>query len=254
MTQNKFKILDGSGDKKYFSIIPHYIVNHSSAYEQSLYLVMKRIAGEEGECFASPKIIGEIMKVSENTVKKYRKKLLDRGWIEKTGQRKSGKTSQLIDEYKIVDLWKLNIKLYSKVSPVDTLQDTPRLLPDYSPTDKVSPVDTLKVSPVDGKVSPVAYEEETMKKKQHSDFVAVRDYFVKRYEKEKNVKYEFSGGKDGSAIKLFLKRKNKPNYTALIDFYLKDDKSNRHPSISACLSADTINKFNLKNKPKYNEI
>lgn len=156
---NKDKYVDNSGDKKYFAMIPYYIVNHSSAYEQSLYLVMKRIASEEGTCYASPKTIGKTMKVSENTVKKYRDKLVKRGWIKKTGQRQSGRTGQLVNEYEIVDLWKLNIEYYNKVSNNDTLKN------------KVSNGDD-KVSTVERKVSPVAYEEETIKNKPKEEIVS----------------------------------------------------------------------------------
>jgi len=88
---------------------------------------------------------------------------------------------------------------------------------------------------------------------QYSNFVAIRDYFVKKYKEIKDVEYAFGGGKDGNAISFFLKRKNKPEYKPLIDYYLKDEKSDRYPSISACLSTDTINKFNLKNRPSWAE-
>ena len=111
---DKFKITDQSGDRKYFAMIPYYIVNHSSAYEQSLYLVMKRISSEGGVCWASPQTIAKIMGVAPNTVRKYRKKLEQRGWIRKIGTRQIGITKQITYEYEIVDLWKLNIDFYSK--------------------------------------------------------------------------------------------------------------------------------------------
>lgn len=114
MKNDAFKITDKSGDRKYFAMIPYYVVNHSSAYEQSLYLVMKRIASEEGTCWASPQTIAKIMDVAANTVRKYRKKLEQRGWIKKIGTRQIGKTNQSTYEYEIVDLWKLNMDFYAK--------------------------------------------------------------------------------------------------------------------------------------------
>lgn len=111
MKNIKEKYTDNSGDKKYFAMIPYYIVNHSSAYEQSLYLVMKRIASEEGTCWASPITIGKMMEVSPNTVRKYRDKLLKRGWIKKIGIK--GKTKPT-DDFEIVDLWKLNMDYYAQ--------------------------------------------------------------------------------------------------------------------------------------------
>lgn len=114
MKDDRFKLVDKSGDRKYFAMIPYFIVNHSSAYEQSLYLVMKRIASEEGTCWASPQTIAKMMGVAPNTVRKYRKKLEQRGWVKKIGSRQIGKTNQSTYEYEIVDLWKLNVDFYAK--------------------------------------------------------------------------------------------------------------------------------------------
>jgi len=114
MKNDNFKIKDASNDRKYFAMIPYYIVNHSGAYEQSLYLVMKRIASETGSCWASPQTIAKMMDVAPNTVRKYRKKIEQRGWIRKIGSRPIGKTNQITHEYEIVDLWKLNIDFYSQ--------------------------------------------------------------------------------------------------------------------------------------------
>ncbi len=233
--QDKFKIIDESGDRRYFTIIPNYIVNHSSAYEQSLYLTMKRIAGENGTCFASPKAIGKTMGVSENTVKKYRKYLLKRGWIELTGKRKSGKTSQMIDEYKIIDLWKFNTDYYTKVSLDDTL--------------KVSP-DDEKVSTGDGKVSPVAYEEEPMKKKIEEDIVAsklaVVDTKGKEINdiiglfKEINPSYEkfYKNTTQRRAIENLLKKFPAEQIKRIIEFLPKSNKMPYCPTITTPLQLE----------------
>ncbi|MBI2051653.1 helix-turn-helix domain-containing protein [Candidatus Roizmanbacteria bacterium] len=125
MKNGNFKIKDASNDRKYFAMIPYFIVNHSCAYEQSLYLVMKRIASETGSCWASPQTIAKMMGVAPNTVRKYRKKLEQRGWIRKIGSRPIGRTNQVTHEYEIVDLWKLNIDFYSqkrKGSPDESFQ------------------------------------------------------------------------------------------------------------------------------------
>ena len=49
----KIQIQDESGDTNYFTIIPNYIANHSTANDEALYFQMKKHAGEKGECFAS---------------------------------------------------------------------------------------------------------------------------------------------------------------------------------------------------------
>src|SRR3990167_4098560 len=109
--KNKFRLSDESGDRRYFTIVPNYIVNHSTPYEQAIYLYMKRKAGEKGTCWTSAQEIGKKLGISRNTVAKYREKLLKRGWIKIVGRK--GKTRPT-DEYKIVDLWKLNHSFYTK--------------------------------------------------------------------------------------------------------------------------------------------
>ena len=110
MKDDKFKIIDKSGDRKYFTIVPNYIVNHSTIYEQSLYLYMKRVAGEEGTCWESPINIAKKLGVDPKTIRKYKKKLVERGWIEIVGTHR--KTKPTI-EYRIVDLWELNARYYA---------------------------------------------------------------------------------------------------------------------------------------------
>lgn len=149
--QEQDQYTDNSGDKKYYTMVPNIVVHNSTAFEQSLYLVMKRFAGEHGSCFASPQTLANLMDTSVNTVKKYREKLIAKGWIRKEGKKKSGKTGQFVDEYSIVDLWQLNMEYFNKVSNDDTFSS------------KVSTGDT-KVSTADGKVSAVAYEEDLGKK------------------------------------------------------------------------------------------
>ena len=110
MRNDPFKIIDKSGDRKYFTIIPNYIVNHSTVYEQAIYLYMKRVAGEEGTCWESPINIAKKLGVDPKTVRKHQKRLVERGWIEEVG--KAGKTKPTI-EYKIIDLWELNVRYYA---------------------------------------------------------------------------------------------------------------------------------------------
>jgi len=145
--QNKFKITDESGDHKYFTIIPNYIVNHSTPYEQSIYLYMKRVAGETGTCWSSAKTIAKKLNIARNTVAKYQQKLVDRGWIEVVG--KKGKTKPTY-EYKIVDLWDLNIKYYTKKESSTREQSIRK--------------DKKKVQHVNLDSSSVAHKEEPIKK------------------------------------------------------------------------------------------
>ena len=107
----RIKLKDESGDKKYFTQIPNMIVNHSTAYEQSLYLIMKRVAGEHGSCWSSLNWLSKKMGVHKTTVSKTITKLLKRNWIKEVKAKKvqGGKVRQFV----IVDLWSLNITEYN---------------------------------------------------------------------------------------------------------------------------------------------
>ena len=147
MEEKTFKIRDNSGDKKYFSIIPNYIVNHSTHWEKSLYLTLKRISGEEGSCWKSPNTLAKIEKCSPNQIRKTLKSLEKRGWIKKVGIRKTGITQQLTNEYILIDLWSLNNDFYNdkKVSSDEGFIKE-------------------RVHPVHPKVSPGGSKEEPLKK------------------------------------------------------------------------------------------
>ncbi len=116
----KFSLKNESGDRKYFTQIPNMIVNHSTAYEQSLYLIMKRLAGEGGRCYASLNFLSENMRVDKKTVSKTISKLLIRKWITETEKTKviGGSVRTFI----IIDLWKLNMDNYESGRQVSTLK------------------------------------------------------------------------------------------------------------------------------------
>ena len=116
MAKKTLDIIDESGDKKYFTIIPNYILNHSSANDQALYLQMKRLANDNETCYASDKYFMDKLSIGRKAIKKSIQYLLNHKWIKFDGFReantKGGK--QNVKTYKIVDLWKLNIKHYQK--------------------------------------------------------------------------------------------------------------------------------------------
>src|SRR3990167_2506138 len=112
--ESKLFIEDESGDRKYFTIVPNYILNHSSGIDQALYLQMKRIAGEKGICFASQVHLRKQLGVGKTTLKNSIQYLLDHKWItfagDKVVQTRGG--AQEIKTYKINDLWKMNVNYY----------------------------------------------------------------------------------------------------------------------------------------------
>ncbi len=112
MKEQKLKFKDESNDREYFTMVPNYILNHSSPFDQALYLHMKRMAGENGRCWASKKELAKRCQMSVGQTVKSLKYLLDHGWIKFDGLR-PGKTKPA-HAYTIVDIWRLNVEFYSK--------------------------------------------------------------------------------------------------------------------------------------------
>jgi len=139
----KFKILDESNDRRYFTIVPNIIANGSTAYEQALYLQMKRKAGEAGTCYASRETLAEAMGVGTGTVSRTIDKLLKRGWIKYVGKR-HGKTRPT-NEYRVVDIWRENVESYKDPSTVD--ESTPTNKDASRGDDRSVPQSTLRRTP-----------------------------------------------------------------------------------------------------------
>ena len=104
--KDSLKIIDESGDRKYFVIIPNCVVNGSGVYERAMYLEMKRFAGEKGVCFASIRTMAKRLKASVNTVQRTIKQLIKRGWIKKSGVLQTG--GKPVNCYTIVDIWSVD--------------------------------------------------------------------------------------------------------------------------------------------------
>jgi DNA-binding transcriptional regulator YhcF (GntR family) len=97
--------------KKYFTIVPNYVIEHSSAYELAVYTYIKRVAGEDGTCWESANNIGRKLNADPKTIRKYLKILLKKNLIEKVGVKGKTKPSA---EYKIVKIWELNSAHYQE--------------------------------------------------------------------------------------------------------------------------------------------
>jgi hypothetical protein len=115
--EEKIQIHDESNDKGYFTIVPNFILNHSTANDQSLYLQMKRYAGEKGECFASESRLAKQMGIGRKALKKSLAYLLSHHWISYKGTKqvmtKGG--LQTINIYGVNDIWKMNTDHYKGV-------------------------------------------------------------------------------------------------------------------------------------------
>jgi hypothetical protein len=112
-----YQIEDQSGDRKYFTVVPNYIINHSSVTDQGLYLYMKRKAGERGVCFVTQTTMCKDLQIGKDKLTASLTYLLKHGWIELVG--KTPSKTKPINTYKVTDIWDLNIKHYQdkKKSP-----------------------------------------------------------------------------------------------------------------------------------------
>lgn len=106
----EIKIEDGSNDKKYFTVIPNYILNHSSAIDKAVYIDMKRAAGENGLCFMTEKTLCKRNDIGRQALHKSLKYLMEHKWIEFVGI--TGGKTRPIKTYKINDIWKENNNFY----------------------------------------------------------------------------------------------------------------------------------------------
>jgi len=110
MKQPKFNIKDESQDRKYFSIVPNYIINHSTLEERGFYLTLKRIAGEDSKVFYSARELGKQCGVSKDTVYRLLRLLVKRGWIKEAGTIPAKTKPRMT--YAIVDIWDKNNEFY----------------------------------------------------------------------------------------------------------------------------------------------
>jgi len=123
-----YQIQDQSDDKKYFTIIPNFVLNHSTATAQALYMQFKRMAGETGTAYPSMDYLAKQLKVSKPTLRKEIKYLLEKGWIKYAGEitvnTKGG--TQKMKSYNVTNLWQLNMNFYDKGGKNETGLSNPR--------------------------------------------------------------------------------------------------------------------------------
>ncbi len=104
--------------KKYFAIIPYYIVDHLSATEQAVYLQIKRRTGEDkgGLCYASDKLMKDKLKIGSKALKKARDFLITSELIIYRGKKLTMTNGgpQNVNVYSINnDIWGKNNSFYS---------------------------------------------------------------------------------------------------------------------------------------------
>lgn len=108
------EITNKTGDRRYFTMVPNYILNHSTSTAQSLYLQLKRLAGEDQTTRCGSRYLMNQLSISYNTLKKELRYLINKGWIEYMGKVRAITDGgpQKLNSYRIIDLWELNTKEY----------------------------------------------------------------------------------------------------------------------------------------------
>jgi len=156
MEQKKLNIEDNSGDRKYFTLVPNFILNHSTAIDQAVYLQLKRLTDEANKtiCYPSFRYLKKQLGIGEGNLKKSIKYLIEHKWIEDRGKQRimTAGGYQFVQTYKINDIWKLNMDYYNGVSSQEHLDKT-----------KVYP-EKPKVYPKMAKVYPVIGAKEELNK------------------------------------------------------------------------------------------
>jgi hypothetical protein len=153
--QQKYLIEDWSGDKKYFTIIPNYIANNSSANDQALYFQLKRLAGDTGKmCYPSINYLQKQLGVRKKAIKTSLDYLIKHEWIEALGKRQvmTAGGRQWVNAYRIKDIWRLNTEYYEGGNESTPLKK-----------DKGVTKDTKGVTKVTKGVTVVACKEERKK-------------------------------------------------------------------------------------------
>jgi hypothetical protein len=118
---------DESGDRKYFTVAPNIVVDKLKGVELSLYLQIKRVAGEHGSCWLSRKELCRKIGASHNTLKKAIKSLIDGKWIILLGRRVTCRNDRAPWEYAVTDIWKANVDFYNRGSENDPRGDKQEL-------------------------------------------------------------------------------------------------------------------------------
>lgn len=103
---------DKSGDRKYFTMIPNIVIDCLKATEKALYLDMKRIAGEEGVCWAGTRELARRLGTGREAVRRALASLLRRRWVEFIGERNLNTSGgrQPVKCYRILDIWRENLE------------------------------------------------------------------------------------------------------------------------------------------------
>lgn len=139
MNDKEIYFEDKSGDKRYFTMLPNIILNHSTANDQALYCQLKKHAGENGICFVSERNLMSNLGIGDKALKASFAYLIKRNWIKFEGLKDvmTQGGPQKVKSYSVVDIWNENIANYEgafKSDPLSTkvLSKEAKVLPEVA--------------------------------------------------------------------------------------------------------------------------
>lgn len=133
--------------RKYYAQIPNIADDELDPYEMRLYVHYKRVAGDGGECYEGIDTTAQKCKMGVSTVRRTRKALAAKGWIELESKGKKGK--ELV-HVTLVDKWDDNYRQYSTSTP--TTQTPPPYHTDTrTPTTQTPKEKPYKEKPIKNK-------------------------------------------------------------------------------------------------------
>lgn len=138
--------------KKYRIEIPNIVDDMDlSVYAFRLYAHIKRVAGEDGQCWQGSKTLATACKMSVGKVSAAKNELVDAGLIVVVpGEWNKGKS----DEMRVVDIWRKNLETFSQNEKT------------FSPHEKVEGKTAETFSPHESTFSPHEPKKEPIKKEQ----------------------------------------------------------------------------------------
>lgn len=111
----KIQIFNGSNDHKYFTQVPNIILDTCDSVSLSLYIHIKRIAGDNGKCEAGADYFLKKLRIGRKSYKKALDFLIERRYILFLGKSpvSTGGGIQQVNVYSVVDVWEQNLFFYN---------------------------------------------------------------------------------------------------------------------------------------------
>jgi hypothetical protein len=107
VVEKKHRVVDEDRQREWFTIIPNVVLEMElNPYELALYVLYKRIAGENGVCWASTRTLAKRLDCGVATVARARTVLAERGLIRR--EIRAVDSGQPVDHVVIVDIWSEN--------------------------------------------------------------------------------------------------------------------------------------------------